>query len=316
MTETTRRCIDCDKPTQYPEGRCLDCYRDWLETPEGSADKLLVEKRTRLMALWAGKSGPSADLAQAIFALTSTVETGDTAAFAGVAKEVLYVLNLAGQGLGLPDTEIAPLLRAAVTVSSSLSRAVDLAEASAGGHWPESWSRPHPRLRGGPVSGGVAGVDVTADQGRMAPSWDNGVARLYHADARSIPLPDESVHCVVTSPPYWNLRDYGLSPSVWGGDSECPHYWLDGVVAPGARSSDSKSGSKQLNANRRDGMPSSAFCGECGAWLGALGLEPTVNLYVAHIVEIFREVWRVLRKDGTCWINLGDSYSGRRCTGI
>ena len=59
-------------------------------------------------------------------------------------------------------------------------------------------------------------------------------------------------------------------------------------------------------------MSTSAFCGECGAWLGALGLEPTVNLYVAHIVEIFREVWRVLRKDGTCWINLGDSYAGRR----
>ena len=155
-------------------------------------------------------------------------------------------------------------------------------------------------------------MDVTANQGLMAPSWDNGVTRLYHTDARSIPLPDESVHCVVTSPPYWNLRDFGLPPSVWGGDSECPHYWLDGVVAPGARSSDSKSGSKQLNANRRDRMPTSAFCGECGAWLGALGLEPTVGLYVSHIVEIFREVWRVLRKDGTCWINLGDSYSGRR----
>ena len=136
MTETTRFCIDCDKPTQYAEGRCLDCYRDWLETPEGSADKLLLEKRTRLMALWVGKSGPSADLARAIFGLTQTVETGDTAAFAGVAKEVLYVLNLAGQGVGLPDTEIAPLLRAAVTVSSSLSRAVDLAEATAGGSEP------------------------------------------------------------------------------------------------------------------------------------------------------------------------------------
>ena len=136
MTETALRCIDCGEPTQYPEGRCLDCYRDWLATPEGSADKLLLEKRSRLVALWAGKSGPGADLARAIFALTSTVETGDAAAFAGVAREVLYVLNLAGQGLGIPDTEIAPLLRAAVTVSSSLSRAVDLAEATAGGSEP------------------------------------------------------------------------------------------------------------------------------------------------------------------------------------
>ena len=155
-------------------------------------------------------------------------------------------------------------------------------------------------------------MDVTANQGLIAPSWDNGVVRLYHADARRIPLADESVHCVVTSPPYWNLRDYGLAPSVWGGDPECSHYWSEGVVAPGSRSSDGKSGSKQPNANRRDAMPTSAFCEECSAWLGALGLEPTVDLYVSHIVEIFREVWRVLRKDGTCWINLGDSYSGRR----
>ena len=87
---------------------------------------------------------------------------------------------------------------------------------------------------------------------------------------------------------------------------------VGGHGRPGSRSSDSKSGSKQQNANRRDRMPTSAFCGECGAWLGALGLEPTVDLYVSHIVEIFREVWRVLRSDGTCWINLGDSYSGRR----
>ncbi len=140
------------------------------------------------------------------------------------------------------------------------------------------------------------------------PAWDNGVARLFHADARSIPLPDESVHCVVTSPPYWGLRDYGLAPAVWGGESDCPHYWGDDLGSPGRRTGDGKGGSKHQIANRRDGMPPSAFCGECGAWRGALGLEPTVNLYVDHVVEIFREVWRVLRKDGTCWVNLGVSY--------
>ena len=40
--------------------------------------------------------------------------------------------------------------------------------------------------------------------------WANGQSALYHADARAIPLPDGSVHCVVTSPPYFGLRDYGL----------------------------------------------------------------------------------------------------------
>ena len=133
MTETTRSCIDCGESIQYPESRCPNCYDDWLETPEGSADKLQVEKWARLMALWIGKSGPGADLARAICWLTKNVETGDAAEFANVAKQVLYALNLAGQGLGIPDAEIAPLLRAAVNASSSLSRAVDLAEAAAGG---------------------------------------------------------------------------------------------------------------------------------------------------------------------------------------
>lgn len=67
-------------------------------------------------------------------------------------------------------------------------------------------------------------------------------------------LPDESVNCVVTSPPYWGLRDYGVA--------------------------------------------------------GQIGLESTPDEFVARMVEVFREVRRVLRSDGTCWINLGDSYAG------
>ena len=67
-------------------------------------------------------------------------------------------------------------------------------------------------------------------------------------------LPDESIHCCVTSPPYWGLRDYGVD--------------------------------------------------------GQLGLESTPDEYVAKMVEVFREVKRVLRKDGTLWLNLGDSYAG------
>jgi len=70
-------------------------------------------------------------------------------------------------------------------------------------------------------------------------------------------LPDASVHCCVTSPPYWGLRDYGHD--------------------------------------------------------GQIGLESTPEAYVARMVEVFREVRRVLRDDGTLWLNLGDSYaaSGR-----
>ena len=69
-------------------------------------------------------------------------------------------------------------------------------------------------------------------------------------------LDAESVHCCVTSPPYWSLRDYGVD--------------------------------------------------------GQLGLEPTPDEYVARMVAVFREVWRVLRDDGTLWLNLGDSYASFR----
>src|SRR4030095_961787 len=54
----------------------------------------------------------------------------------------------------------------------------------------------------------------------------------------------------------------------------------------------------------------STLCARCGAWRGELGSEPTIELYVEHIVQVFAEVRRVLRKDGTLWLNVGDSYAG------
>ena len=144
----------------------------------------------------------------------------------------------------------------------------------------------------------------------MIPYFDSGKALLYQADAQSIPLPDESVHCCVTSPPYWSLRDYGLPPSVWGGDPACAHEWGDGIEAPGSYKVDNKEGSTRVGPPNpsRQFFPQSAFCRGCGAWRGSLGLEPTPELYVRHIVGILREVWRVLRKDGVLFLNLGDSY--------
>ena len=71
-------------------------------------------------------------------------------------------------------------------------------------------------------------------------------------------LPDGAVHCVVTSPPYWGLRDYGHA--------------------------------------------------------GQIGLEQTPDEYVGRLVEVFREVRRVLRDDGTVWLNLGDSYMAAKGT--
>jgi DNA modification methylase len=65
-------------------------------------------------------------------------------------------------------------------------------------------------------------------------------------------------------------------------------------------------------SQKRQQRPScpAAFCSRCDAWRGELGLEPTPELYVQHLVEIFRELRRPLRTDGVVWLNLGDSYFG------
>ena len=83
----------------------------------------------------------------------------------------------------------------------------------------------------------------------------NLTPRVMRGNAKDIPLADGSVHCVVTSPPYWGLRAYGGDP-------------------------------------------------------GMIGLEPTFDDHLGNLVEVFREVWRVLRDDGTLWLNYGDAYAG------
>ena len=60
----------------------------------------------------------------------------------------------------------------------------------------------------------------------MRPYYEDDTLTVYNADCRNVSLlPAESVDCVVTSPPYWGLRDYGLEPTVWGGLEECEHEW-------------------------------------------------------------------------------------------
>lgn len=89
------------------------------------------------------------------------------------------------------------------------------------------------------------------------------VNTIHHCDVMTLlrALPDNCINCVVTSPPYWQLRDYQTS--------------------------------------------------------GQIGLEPTLKEYIDNLTVLFREVRRVLRDDGTCWVNMGDSFasswaSGRR----
>jgi DNA modification methylase len=154
----------------------------------------------------------------------------------------------------------------------------------------------------------------------MEPYLNRDGVTIYNGHVLDVlrQLPSDSVHCCCTSPPYFGLRDYGLPPTVWGGDAACEHEWGD-VIPPkpgrGNKPGD-LSTSSLTNPDRQDTIKradnSGQFCQKCSAWLGCYGLEPTPELYVEHTVEIFREVRRVLRPDGTLWLNIGDSYASQR----
>lgn len=129
-------------------------------------------------------------------------------------------------------------------------------------------------------------------------------------------LPADSVHCVVTSVPYWGLRSYGTEPQVWGGEPGCDHDWQD--LRQPRRGRPHGKTSAMVNGGR-DVVRAQALgkadvggdtCARCGAWRGEHGQEPTLDAWLANEVAIFRAVRRVLRPDGTLWLNIGDAYAG------
>lgn len=160
----------------------------------------------------------------------------------------------------------------------------------------------------------------------MTPYYTDASLTLYGGDCRGVlaELPAESVDCIVTSPPYWGLRDYGIEPSVWGGDPDHTHEWSEPIVQraagyePGekARWNHRHNGrgeaqerilSKEPGWTRKDIVQGA--CCSCGAWVGALGLEPTPEQFVENMVAVFQELRRVLKPTGTAWLNLGDCYA-------
>ena len=127
---------------------------------------------------------------------------------------------------------------------------------------------------------------------------------LLNANALHIPLADGSVNCVVTSPPYYGLRDYGTAE--WqGGDPECDHTYQKGGRNP-------ETSSKQISNAGTTFSQYEHVCKRCGAVRidKQIGLEETPEAYVEKLVAVFREVRRVLSSGGGCWLNLGDSYAG------
>ena len=128
--------------------------------------------------------------------------------------------------------------------------------------------------------------------------------RILEGDCRLVlpTLAAGSVQVCVTSPPYWGLRDYGTG--AWeGGEAGCDHsHFLGGNGA---------ASSKQVSNNGTQKYQYREECGKCGARRidQQMGLESTPEEYIANMVAVFREVWRVLRDDGTLWLNMGDSYA-------
>ena len=114
---------------------------------------------------------------------------------------------------------------------------------------------------------------------------------------------------IMTSPPYWSLRDYGESAkAIWGGNPKCKHVFRKKAThkrnSGGTRSSQVKM--------HRDGITefthTSQFCSKCGACKCQLGMESDIDLFTEHLVDVFNEAKRVLKDTGTCWVNLGDTY--------
>lgn len=134
------------------------------------------------------------------------------------------------------------------------------------------------------------------------------MSKVYQGDCREElkKIPDQTVDCCITSPPYYGLRDYGTGKWV-GGDPNCPHRRMS------KRSDKTITGHKQdeLAGNVGDAIYKTV-CPLCGAVRedNQIGLEETPEEYINNLVAVFREVKRVLKNDGTLWVNIGDSYSG------
>jgi site-specific DNA-methyltransferase (cytosine-N4-specific) len=127
-------------------------------------------------------------------------------------------------------------------------------------------------------------------------------------------FPAESINMVMFSPPYWGLRNYGeKSVTIWG-DTDCEHEWTKHVI-PKERGSYGKNSwmRPSRNADAKWTHQISSFCVKCRAWKGQLGLEPTWQMYVNHMVKVGGEIKRVLKKTGSMYVVMGDTYAGSHC---
>jgi DNA modification methylase len=141
----------------------------------------------------------------------------------------------------------------------------------------------------------------------------NGRATIHIGNVmdRLRDLPDDFFDTCVTSPPYWGLRDYGTAAWV-GGDSTCHHQpvatmrmpWANGMKSPTSVGKHGWHGARP--PKERHG-----YCALCGAQRVdyQIGLESTLGEHLEVMVEVFAEIWRVMKPTGTVFLNYGDCYA-------
>lgn len=128
-------------------------------------------------------------------------------------------------------------------------------------------------------------------------------------------IPSKFVQCIVTSPPYFNLRDYQTGTWVGGSDT-CDHSYKKARNDGGRQNIGSFHGSSAADSDKGSIMFRDV-CQKCGAVRkdSQIGLEKNIDEYVSKLVDVFRLAKRVLRDDGTVFLNIGDSWANNSCGG-
>lgn len=154
----------------------------------------------------------------------------------------------------------------------------------------------------------------------MLPYYQDNTRTVYNKSCTSMDeLPDESVQCVVTSPPYFGLRKYtGAQEIIWGEQNHHEHSWQELKVyhGNGGGGTSAEFGTRHNTElwnkvhDTKDRNLYSSYCSICGSWRGSFGLEPDPIMYVEHTIQILKEIRRVLKNDGVIFWNIDDSYAG------
>jgi len=134
----------------------------------------------------------------------------------------------------------------------------------------------------------------------------------------------DKFHAILTSPPFFGQRDYGVPSTLWGvSDPDCPHeHWKD---TPGPRTKMALQGCTDwkhvaLQGDQpppaNEGAQRGKRCLDCGAWCGALGQESDPREYVDHLLEVIDICMKNLRQDGNMWLEIGDVSISKCMAGV